>query len=111
MMQEIDLIIKQRVHERDGWKCRVCGKTDDLQAAHIKSKGRYGRIRFEELNVITLCRRHHIYWQHKDGEEFKEWLEKQQPGIYQQLEVMAGAAAKVDLKLLLTVLRAEAARA
>lgn len=48
------------VKERDGWKCRVCGSSERLQAHHI-SFARNDPERILDIdNGITLCHKHHL---------------------------------------------------
>ena len=53
----------QSVKERDGWKCRICDKTNSLVIHHIDGQGERepaGRQRQrpndDSANLITLCR-------------------------------------------------------
>lgn len=102
--QRADLLVKQLVHERDGNKCVKCGKSERIQAAHILSKGRYQRLRFEPLNILTLCVGCHLFGAHKDPVDFARWLESKYPGRYDQLQVLAAVARKVDVKELIIAL-------
>jgi hypothetical protein len=106
---ECDGLVRELVLRRDGNCCLRCGKTDKLQAAHILSKGHYQRIRFELLNVLSLCVGCHIYGAHRDPADFVEWLEEKYPGRIQLLRELAATAAKVDLKELAIGLRLEVA--
>lgn len=109
-IQELDRLVRERVLTRDKHSCQKCGKTSQLQAAHVFPKGRYPHLRFEEYNLITLCIGCHLYWAHKDPIGFHDWLEVVEPGKIQRLREMDATAPKVDVKLLLTVLRAEASK-
>ena len=101
MKQQIDLLVKQYVHSRDGYKCLKCGKGERLQAAHIFPKGRYQRLRFDPLNILSLCVGCHLYWQHKDPIAFLDWITVKYPLRIEQLKVCAAAARRVDLQELL----------
>ena len=46
----------EKVKEKDGMKCAVCGKTDKLQAHHIKPAFLYPECKNDVNNGITLCR-------------------------------------------------------
>jgi hypothetical protein len=107
LISEGDVLIRQLVLCRDGFKCCKCGGQNVLQAAHIVSKGRASRLRFELLNVITLCLRCHLYWAHRDPVGFVDWVEKTYPGRIEQLRIMAATAPKLDMKELLIALRLE----
>lgn len=47
------------VKERDGYKCRVCGSSERLNAHHIKYKAKVPEKATEIDNGITLCRSCH----------------------------------------------------
>jgi hypothetical protein len=52
-----DLLFSQLVRERDGWRCRRCGKPGEgvyMQCAHIVSR-RYSRTRCDFSNAVALC--------------------------------------------------------
>jgi hypothetical protein len=36
-------------------------------------------LRWDKINAITLCLRHHLYWAHKEPLEFSQWLENKFP--------------------------------
>jgi hypothetical protein len=56
------LILKRRVHRRDGYRCRMCGRDDLPLHLHHCTYVNYGQEKLED--VITLCevchRRHHL---------------------------------------------------
>lgn len=50
---------RRQILERDGYKCRICGSTDHLEAAHInhnKDNPRYD----DPSNGRILCTEHHL---------------------------------------------------
>ena len=51
--------VRRLVLERDGWRCRKCGKAGRLEADHVKPLHR-GGAPFDPDNLQTLCREHHI---------------------------------------------------
>jgi predicted restriction endonuclease len=56
-------------------KCAVCGTPYNLQAAHVWSrKNKF--VRWDILNGICLCIRHHIFWAHTEPIEFARFCEK-----------------------------------
>lgn len=100
--QELDLLLKAHVHERDGYACLKCGRYGKgLQAAHIFPKGKYQRLRFDPLNLLTLCVGCHLFWAHKDPIGFYEWIREKWPMRIEQLKVCAAVARKLDLQELL----------
>jgi len=54
--------IRADIMERDGFRCRVCGATDELSVHHIVPR-RYKYIAGFDVdspaNLITLCWKHH----------------------------------------------------
>jgi hypothetical protein len=66
---------KSACKTRDGFKCRVCGTSDELQVHHIKAKSKGGTDRLS--NLMTLCKTHH--WEHHNN-GLK--LPKQKSGFY-----------------------------
>jgi len=49
----------EKVKERDGWRCAVCGSTNRLQAHHIKPTFLYPECKNDIDNGITLCKECH----------------------------------------------------
>jgi len=71
---QIDKIFSLWIRHRDK-HCLRCGKTENLQCAHIHS--RIARsVRWEPLNCITLCYACHIGWAHKYPLFFTRFVEK-----------------------------------
>jgi len=52
-------IWRKKVLERDGYKCKLCGKTKRLEAHHIIPVSETTLTAFLEMNGITLCRECH----------------------------------------------------
>jgi len=59
-------------------KCARCGKTKNLHAAHIISRGHCNThnlpLRYDLANGICMCVGCHIFWAHKEPIAFAEWL-------------------------------------
>ena len=107
LISECDQLVRKLVLNRDDYKCVRCGGNHVLQASHVISKGRATRIRFELLNVLTMCLKCHIFWAHRDPVGFVDWVNKTYPGRIEQLQIMAATAGKLDLKELVIALRRE----
>ena len=69
--------IAQMVKERDGYKCVICGSTENLNAHHIG----YDGDRMDENDIVTLCNRCHECLH--DG--IKTMSEAVSSGVYQML--------------------------
>ena len=46
-------VLRDQVLKRDGWRCQLCGTSNNLEVHHIKSRGRLGDDRLQ--NLIALC--------------------------------------------------------
>jgi 5-methylcytosine-specific restriction endonuclease McrA len=46
-------IVRNRVLERDGWRCQECGSMKGLEVHHMKPRSRLGGDVMH--NLITLC--------------------------------------------------------
>jgi hypothetical protein len=69
---------------RSRGKCERCGKTANLQAAHIFSR-RYLRLRWMDDNCVCLCAGCH-FWAHHNPVLFSEWIrQKLGPDRFQHL--------------------------
>lgn len=69
--------IRKAVIARDGGKCRKCGRKPTgykaLHTHHIKSWKRKPSLRFDQDNIITLCRECHT-WVHSRKNVSREFL-------------------------------------
>lgn len=108
MEKELDGLLRNFVLARALFSCEWCKKRDlPLFSSHVLPKGAYPRLRFEPYNLMSLCYACHMGnkgW-HKDIMGAREWFDKEYPGRYQDLQIAARNAPKIDLKLLLTVWR------
>jgi 5-methylcytosine-specific restriction endonuclease McrA len=50
---EIYLELHRQVLKRDGWRCQMCGRMQNLQVHHLKLRSHSGSD--VEQNLITLC--------------------------------------------------------
>lgn len=50
-------LLRQRVLQRDDWRCQRCGAMSELEVHHQQSRGYLGDD--SESNLITLCHRCH----------------------------------------------------
>ena len=74
LKKECDILHSQIIRTRDG-KCMRCGKTNNLQCAHLINIGHMAH-RWDENSAITLCYACHILWSHHHPLEFSEWLQE-----------------------------------
>ena len=52
-------VVRRRVFERDGWRCRKCGGAGRLECDHVTPIHRGGAA-WDEANLQALCRTCHI---------------------------------------------------
>lgn len=108
-IKELDKLWSIKVKERD-CKCLKCGKKTDLQAAHIFPRTKIN-TRFDINNGITLCKRCHLYWAHKNPVEFTVWIEyklgeKKFNELYKKSKkIKAGGFSKRELEDIETKLK------
>jgi hypothetical protein len=104
---EADALWRQAVYERDGWRCRRCGKTHSLHAHHIRSR-RFRNTRWDVANGLLVCQGCHFWIHH--------WLEPDATipfyeglGIdYEALRIRSLCSAKgLDLKIIIIALKQE----
>ncbi len=93
IIKEVDNLWKQAVLKRAGGKCEKCGKDKYVQAHHIHPRT-YWSLRFDIENGIALCRKHHIYWAHKDAIDFYNWIKDKRNLKY--LEMSKNRQSKND---------------
>lgn len=53
--------------------CQRCGKTSNLQCAHIYSRKNLC-IRWNMENAVCLCAGCHLFWAHQEPIEFTNWV-------------------------------------
>lgn len=63
-----------KVIERDGYKCRLCGATQNLQLHHIYGRGK--DLTNDINNCIMLCRHCHLEVVHKNQKKYRPLLKK-----------------------------------
>lgn len=77
LRKKADILFSKYIRQRDG-RCLKCGKTGNLQCAHIIGRRNY-RLRYDPQNSISLCYACHIHWAHKEPLDFTDWLEETYP--------------------------------
>lgn len=86
-------------------KCERCGKTTNLQAAHIISRSHH-KTRHVLENGVCLCAGCHIFWSHKEPDEFVDWVRKTRgEDIHDKLRLIANGPDKPDYEYRYKVLK------
>lgn len=76
-----------KVKERAGFRCEKCGARAS-DAHHVVPRTNH-TLRHELKNGVALCRKHHLYWAHKDPLDFVLWLEMERPDDHYYLCIAA----------------------
>jgi len=63
--KKADAIWSEVIKIRDGYRCVLCGKTENLNSHHIIHKSRGKAVRYEILNGVCLCAGCHNFKIHK----------------------------------------------
>ena len=107
LVEDADAWAKAIVLNRQGPLCLRCKLTKPLQGAHVMRKGgKYNSLRHNLDNIVGMCAGCHIGWAHHNELEFYEWIEEIFPGRIERLRGLARvSSAKIDLKMLICVLR------
>ena len=99
--RQLDALVRQRVYDRDGWRCVRCGAIRGLTPSHVYPRGRYKNLQWLEINILTMDVACHLYWWHKNPCEAAEWFQKTYPDRYKQLLMLKDTMPKPDIKELL----------
>ena len=70
LTEEADRLCSAIVRKRGS--CQKCGKTANLQCAHLHSR-RKRSVRWNLTNLFCLCSGCHYFWAHKEPVEYVEW--------------------------------------
>lgn len=56
--------LSDKIKERDGYQCRLCGSPKKLEAHHLYGQKRFPELAYVPQNLITLCRKCHRRFHH-----------------------------------------------
>ena len=73
LLKQCDNLWSNMIKQRAEGKCEICGSDNYLSAHHIVPRTNYA-LRHDLENGVALCRRHHLYWAHKDVLDFSAWF-------------------------------------
>ena len=80
LIKKADKLFSQLIHKR--MCCQHCGVASKfMDTAHVISRTNK-HLRWNEDNALLLCRRCHLYWQHKSPLEYAIWFQNKYPIQY-----------------------------
>ena len=86
-------------------RCERCGKTTNLQAAHIISR-RYAKTRHMLENGVCLDAGCHLFWAHLEPDQFTDFIrETRGADIHQRLRTIANSPDKPDYEKAYQILK------
>lgn len=74
-----------------------------MQCSHIHSIGSCPNLRFDPMNALPMCGRHHMFWWHLEPAESWDWFKERFPGRYAYLEKARNKPIKWTQERLLDV--------
>ncbi len=70
-----------------GNPCAYCHRTFPvMQCSHVHSVGAYPNLRFDPMNALPMCGRHHMFFWHDEPGDAWEWFKRTFPGRCHYLE-------------------------
>ena len=96
-VKALDADARQRVFERDGYRCVRCGTDKGIQWAHIITRARTN-LRWLLENALTLCGGCHMFWWHKHPLDAVTWFQQSYPERYAMLMELKDQVAKVNVR-------------
>jgi hypothetical protein len=90
--------LRKKILERDDYKCRLCGSTEDLEVHHMQALVYGGKS--EEKNLITLCAECHRYAPEDGVEANERYLNERNKVIYEQVVKMPESYAMITVAYL-----------
>lgn len=91
--EELDKLIKAKLFEKQPC-CEYCGSEENLDPAHIYKRRKHS-LRWDLLNLITLCRTHHSYFE-LHSTEWRDWWTNRYPDRVEYLDKKYGVTEKVN---------------
>ena len=68
---------------------KPCAKSHQIftvmQCSHVHSIGSYPNLRFDPMNTLPMCGRHHMFWWHLEVSEAWDWFKQNFSGRYEYL--------------------------
>lgn len=87
--------LRGKILERDGYKCRICGSSENLEVHHMQALVYHGKSK--EENLVTLCEECHVFAPEKSIEENEKYLKERNKDIYDRMMQEPNVAAMVSV--------------
>ena len=102
LILENDKLFREIIHLRDR-VCQKTGRNENLQVCHFYTRSNL-RVRWDLMNACLLTPSAHIWWAHKNPQQFREfWIKRLGQEGFDALELKARYVAPVKTQdLLLT---------
>jgi hypothetical protein len=101
LVRECDNLVRAIVFDRDDYTCQRsgigAGSGFTLDPAHVFAKARYQNIRHLDINIVTLTREWHRYFE-DHPKEFLAWFSRRWPDRYEELLRLKDTIRNPDLK-------------
>lgn len=108
IIDKCDSVFREIIRLRDK-VCQRTGKSTNLQVAHYFTRSNM-RTRWDEANACLLNAGTHLYWAHKNHEEFRDfWIERIGQEEFERLKLrtrVRGTIYTSDLEVILIGLKA-----
>lgn len=82
-------LAKNMAKKRDDYTCQKCGKRvegSNCQGSHVIPKSHGNILRFDVMNIKTLCHHCHLNWWHKNPMEAAEWFSSKFPDRWEYIQ-------------------------
>lgn len=93
LKKELDKLIKDIIKKRDQNICQRCGKKvegSNCHGAHVIPVSAGNKLRWDALNLITLCMYDHMQFWHKNPIDATIWFKHKFPERYEYLQFNRG---------------------
>ena len=88
LKKQLDRLVQEIICIRDHGICARCDCKYEVGGHHLIYKSQSLRLRYDPLNLVSLCYKCHTPFTHGKPKEFLEWSEVKFPGRLDKLKAM-----------------------